>query len=298
MVDFNHQKPSTVGRKPVFRFTSRSGIMVFADSMAACCRLSSKENTYIAKFQGKELIDIHYPQVDCSFLFSESGFPYDVFLHVISGWAFAYGNTLPHEYFVDLVADFKAEAAKSKDGRSLKAIVVLGLTNDLLSCQTGYGNFSYPKSVDDLIKTRDKWLNKLAELVGVPVFYAGSGSGKNVCYDDEEDDIPLGYIGKLDEKARGVIIARAHALVYNRLGDKCTAGAWPSKLRNKLYYIQKPRLSSRFCDYMGHPGKIESYLQGIMIHNVLVWLCVKAGWQKDLKSERFFLQNLVFSSLF
>jgi hypothetical protein len=232
---------------------------------------------------------MHYPQVDCSFLFEASGFPYDVFLHVISGWAFKYGNTIPQDYFVDLVTSFKAEAAKSKEKRSLKAVVVLGMTNDILFCQTGFGkkHIRYPASVDSLIEERDEWLNELAEKIGVPVFFAGAGSAKNVRYDLEKSDVELGYFGNLHEDARGAIIARSQARIFNRLGEECSSGAWPNRLKNKLYYLQKPHLSPRFCDYIGHPGKIEGYLQGILLHNLLVWLCVKAGWQKDLKSNYF-----------
>ena len=299
LVDFRGQKPSNTSA-PVFRFSGKSGIFVIGDSTMAASRVAPAERSYLAKFQGGKLVDLRYPAVDCSFLFQESGFPYDVMLHAVSGWSIAHGqNRFSYEYFSKLLAPFREEAAKDKDGRSLKAIVVFGGTNDVLAVLGSLGNKDNPASVDALITARDKWLEGLAEAVGVPVIFAGAGSAKNMRYDMETQDIPFpselpqGRQPAFEVKRR--IVAKAQALMFNRLGQKGQKGSW-GRMRNKLYYLQKPRLSTKFCDWMGHPGKSEAYLQGVLIHNVIVWACVKAGWQRDLKCK-FLSSEPVFTGL-
>jgi hypothetical protein len=288
LVDFRGQKPSNT-TSPIFRFSGRSGIFVIGDSTIASSRVAPPERSYLAKFQGGDLVDLRYPAVDCSFLFQESGFPYDVMLHAVSGWSIAHGqNRFSYEYFSKLLGPFREEAAKDKDGRSLKAIVVFGGTNDVLAVLGSLGAKGNPASVDAMIAARDKWLEGLAEAVGVPVIFAGAGSAKNMRYDMETQDIqfpselPQGRQPAFEVKRR--IVAKAQALMFNRLGQRGQKGSW-GRMKNKLYYLQKPRLSTKFCDWMGHPGKSESYLQGVLIHNVIVWACVKAGWQRDLKCK-------------
>jgi hypothetical protein len=283
VVDFKCQKPSNTV-KPIYRFKGKSGIFVLGDSNITGCRLTSPENCYMAKFQGGELVDLPYPAVDCSFLFQDSGFPYDVLVHAVSGWAIAQGsNTFDYQYFKDILAPFREEAAKDKDGRSLRAIVVIGGTNDVLACL--HSTREPPMTVDAVIAACEAWLEGLAKAVGVPVFYAGAGSAKNMRYDMEQQDFPLvGPNGKMTLTAKRRLLAKAHALMFNRLGQKSERGSW-GRMKNQLYHIQKPRLSTRFCDWYGHPGKCELYLQGLLLHNVLAWGCVKAGWQKDLKRE-------------
>jgi hypothetical protein len=135
--------------------------------------------------------------------------------------------------------------------------------------------------------------------VSVPVIFSGAGSAKNMRYDMETQDIPFpselpqGRQAAFDVKHR--IVAKAQALMFNRLGQKGQKGSW-GRMKNKLYYLQKPRLSTRSCDWMGHPGKCEAYLQGVLIHNVIVWACVNAGWQRDLKCK-FLSLNPVFIRL-
>ncbi len=52
-----------------------------------------------------------------------------------------------------------------------------------------------------------------------------------------------------------------------------------------VYHLQKPHLNGREADWLGHPGKNEAFLQGVLIHNTLAWICVKAGWVPTANSQ-------------
>jgi hypothetical protein len=182
--------------------------------------------------------------------------------------------------FERLMGEFITEVAKAGEG--LKAIVIMGLTNDVNYCRNGKGRGQYPTSVDQLIASRDKWLKKLAVNLGAPVVVIGTGSAK-VNYASITEDVPLGYIGDKKDVEIQDIIAAAHARINNRLGEATVTGPWPA-MTPTVYHLQKPHLNGREADWLGHPGKNEAFLQGVLIHNTLAWLCVKARWVQTADS--------------
>ena len=274
MADFNCRRPTIIGRTPQFPFRGKSAVLCVFDSNGTGVRVADPEVCYMAK-SGATWTDVYYPAVDMTPVFKDSGFPLDVFQWSMSGWSMTCGRgKVDVNVFERLMGSFLTEAAKA--GQGLRAIVVIGLTNDVNYCRYGRGRGKYPTSVDQLIKSRDEWLKKLALRMGAPVIVIGTGSAK-VDYRAVTADVPLGYIGdKTDQEIRDTLAA-AHARIYNRLGEETIPGPWPV-MSPDVYYLQKPHLNGREADWLGHPGKNEAYLQGLLIHNTLAWIAVKAGW--------------------
>jgi hypothetical protein len=279
VADFNYSRPSTVGRTPRFQYKGKSGILCLFDSNGTGVRLAEPEACFMAK-AGNTWTDVYYPAVDMTPFFQASGFPLDVFQWSLSGWAVVSGrNKVGIDFFERLMADYRREAAKYGEG--LKAIVIIGLTNDVLYCRYGKGRGKYPESVDALIVQRDTWAKQLAARMGVPVIIVGTGTTKGR-YDAVVVDVPLGYIGDKPDREIRQIVSDAHARIYNRLGEATVTGPWPG-MAPTVYHLQKPHLSPRETDWMGHPGKNEAFLQGVLLHNALAWICVKAGWFPTLQ---------------
>jgi hypothetical protein len=276
VADFNCRRPTIVGRTPKFPFRGKSALLCFFDSNGRWVRVAEPEVCYMAK-AGQTWTDVYYPAVDLTPVFRDSGFPYDVFQWAMSGWSLTCGRGKTDiNVFEHLMGEFLTEAAKAGEG--LKAIVVIGLTNDVNYCRYRKNRGKYPSSVDQLIESRDEWLKKLAVRLGAPIIVIRTGSVK-VNYVSVTDDVPLGYIGDKTETEIRDIIAAAHARIYNRLGEDTVAGPWPV-MSPTVYYLQKPHLNGREADWLGRPGKNEAYLQGLLIHNALAWICVKASWIK------------------
>ncbi len=281
MADFNGHRPSNVGHTPKFPFRGKPAVLCLFDSNGTGVRVAAPDVCYMAK-AGQMWTDVYYPAVDLTPFFCESGFPFDVFQWAMSGWSLTCGRgKVDINMFERLMGEFLTEAAKAGEG--LKAIVVIGLTNDVNYCRYRKGRGKYPASVDQLITSRDEWLKKLAVRLGAPVIVIGTGSAK-VNYLSITEDVPLGYIGDKKESEIRDIIAAAHARIYNRLGEDTVAGPWPV-MSPMVYHLQKPHLNGREAHWMGHPGKNEAFLQGLLIHNTLAWLCVKAGWVKTANSQ-------------
>jgi hypothetical protein len=116
---------------------------------------------------GQTWTDVYYPAVDVTPFFRESGFPFDVFQWAMSRWSLTCGRSkVDINIFEHLMGDFVPEA--SKHGEGLKAIVVIGLTNDVVYCRYGKGRGKYPLSVNQLITFRNNWLKKLVVCLGAP----------------------------------------------------------------------------------------------------------------------------------
>jgi hypothetical protein len=117
---------------------------------------------------GQTWTDVYYPAIDLTPFFHESRFQFDVFQWAMSGWSLTCGRSkVDINVFERLMGDFITEAKKKGEG--LKAIVVIGLTNDMNYCRYGKGWGKYPYSVDQLITSHDEWLKKLALRLGAPV---------------------------------------------------------------------------------------------------------------------------------
>jgi hypothetical protein len=199
-----------VGRTPKFLFRGKSAVLGLFDSNGTGVRVADSDVCYMAK-SGQTWTDVYYPAVDVTPFFRESGFPFDVFQWAMSRWSLTCGRSkVDINVFERLMGDFVTEA--SKNGEGLKAIVVIGLTNNVVYCRCGKGCGKYPPSVNQLITSRDDWLKKHALRLGAPVIVIGTGSAK-VNYASITGDVTLGYIGDKKELEIRDIISAAHARI-------------------------------------------------------------------------------------
>jgi hypothetical protein len=99
VLDYNHRRPSDPdGLTPDFEFDGRDGILLLGDSNVTKFRAASPSRSFFAKVSYGGLVDIPYPQVDCSFLFDQ--LPMSM-IHVgISGWSLKHGFTRDPAFFV------------------------------------------------------------------------------------------------------------------------------------------------------------------------------------------------------
>jgi hypothetical protein len=247
-------------------------------------RLTRSDQCYFAKITKNGWVDTYHPQIDLSFVTKELG--YDILQHTVSGWAMSFGtNTLGTDYFAKLVSSFRQAAAATEHG--LEAVIVVGLTNDLLSCVfPGQNTDEYPKSARVLFEAALNWCKKLSLHLKVPVIFCGAGSARHVNVDSVVADVLLDDLSSKSIQNKWATVAQAQAYFYKQFEHYTVRGSWGSGRGSGVYVLQKPAMSSEKCDKFGHPSKTEAYLQGLLIHNVIAWMICKFNWTPRARGYR------------
>jgi hypothetical protein len=177
-----------------------------------------------------------------------------------------------------------------RGGKRLLAVFVIGLTNDVKFCcdKTASSTADYPRDVAHLLEYADTTFGQWARKMQVPLVYGGAAASYRINPLEPTTEVRLDNVDGAGSRAREH--AKAMARIYQKVdllgGGR--GGGYSSFQANRVYYAQKPMTDPARCDEKGHPHLTETYLQGCLMYNTVVFFLQKGGVYKDLKCKMSF----------
>jgi hypothetical protein len=172
------------------------------------------------------------------------------------------------------------------DGKKIRCIIVLGLTNDIKFCSEKTASTSaseYPRNVGYLLDQLETVLGGWACRMDCPVVYASGAASYREDPRKITSDVRLDNLNTSSQPK--VQHARALGRLYNFLDQSSTAGPFPDFLPGRVYMVQKPMTDFNRCDWVGHPHLTELYTQACYLANTVFFVLQKSKLRSNMKCK-------------